>query len=110
MSAAVRAPDDDGLTIVRAADLEDGDTIARWLVEPLWSRAAVGVLGTILAEGPPGDLGNATRRYRVAWRDADGTPHERETEDHHRQPRPRRSASPMRSARFLTRAIDAMRW
>ena len=45
MSAAVRAPDDDVLTIVRAADLEDGDTVARWLVEPLWARAAVGVLG-----------------------------------------------------------------
>ena len=45
MSASVRAPDDDALAIVRAADLEDGDTAARWLVEPLWARAAVGVLG-----------------------------------------------------------------
>lgn len=45
MSAAVRAPDDDALTVVRAADLEDGDTVAQWLVEPLWARAAVGVLG-----------------------------------------------------------------
>jgi hypothetical protein len=42
---AVRTPDDDALAVVRAADLEDGDTVARWLVEPLWARAAVGVLG-----------------------------------------------------------------
>jgi len=45
VSAAVRAPDDDALAVVRAADLEDSDTVARWLVEPLWARAAVGVLG-----------------------------------------------------------------
>jgi hypothetical protein len=45
VSAAVRAPDDDALVVVRAADLEDGDAVARWLVEPLWARAAVGVLG-----------------------------------------------------------------
>jgi hypothetical protein len=45
VSAAVRAPDDDALTVVRAADLEDGDTVARWLVEPLWAWSAVGVLG-----------------------------------------------------------------
>lgn len=40
-----RAPDDDALTIVRASDLDDGDTVARWLVDTLWARAAVGVLG-----------------------------------------------------------------
>jgi hypothetical protein len=40
------APDaDDPLPVVRAADLDDGDAQARWLVEPLWARAAVGVLG-----------------------------------------------------------------
>ena len=49
--------------------------------QELADRVAIIKDGTILAEGPPGDLGNATRRYRVAWRDADGTPHERETED-----------------------------
>lgn len=45
MSVAVRTPDDDALAVVRAADLADGDTVARWLVEPLWARSAVGVLG-----------------------------------------------------------------
>lgn len=40
-----RAPDDDPLPVVRAADLDDGDTLARWLVDTLWARAAVGVLG-----------------------------------------------------------------
>jgi hypothetical protein len=39
------APDDDALPVVRASDLDDGSTVARWLVEPLWARAAVGVLG-----------------------------------------------------------------
>jgi len=29
---------------VRATDLENGDTVARWLIEPLWAWAAVGVL------------------------------------------------------------------
>ena len=49
--------------------------------QELADRVAIIKDGTILAEGPPGDLGSATRRYRVSWRDADGTPHERETED-----------------------------
>ena len=49
--------------------------------QALADRVAIIKDGTILAEGPPGELGSATRRYRVAWRDADGTPHERETED-----------------------------
>ena len=49
--------------------------------QELADRVAIIKDGTILAEGPPGDLGSATQRYRVAWRDADGTPHERETED-----------------------------
>jgi RecA-family ATPase len=40
-----RAPDDDPLTVVRASDLDDGDTLARWLVDTLWARAAVGILG-----------------------------------------------------------------
>lgn len=39
------AAHDDALPVVRAADLDDGDACARWLVEPLWARAAVGVLG-----------------------------------------------------------------
>lgn len=36
---------DDALPVVRAVDLDDDDAGARWLVEPLWARAAVGVLG-----------------------------------------------------------------
>lgn len=36
---------DDALPVVRASDLDDGSAVARWLVEPLWARAAVGVLG-----------------------------------------------------------------
>ncbi len=44
MSHANGAPDD-SLPVVRASDLDDRDTLAPWLVEPLWARAAVGVLG-----------------------------------------------------------------
>jgi hypothetical protein len=40
-----RAPDDDALPVVRAAELDDGDALPRWLVDTLWARAAVGVLG-----------------------------------------------------------------
>jgi RecA-family ATPase len=40
-----RATDDDALPVVRAADLDDGDALPQWLVDTLWARAAVGVLG-----------------------------------------------------------------
>src|ERR687896_684922 len=49
--------------------------------QALADRVAIIKDGAILAEGAPGELGAGTRRYRVAWRDADGTPHARETED-----------------------------
>jgi ABC-2 type transport system ATP-binding protein len=49
--------------------------------QALADRVAIIKDGTILAEGAPGELGSAARRYRVAWRDADGAAHERETED-----------------------------
>jgi ABC-2 type transport system ATP-binding protein len=49
--------------------------------QALADRVAIIKDGAILAEGAPGELGPATRRYRVAWRDPDGTPHEHETED-----------------------------
>ena len=49
--------------------------------QALADRVAIVKDGAILAEGAPGELGAATRRYRVAWRDADGAEHERETED-----------------------------
>lgn len=38
-------PDDDPLAVVRAADLDDGGALPRWLVDTLWARSAVGVLG-----------------------------------------------------------------
>jgi len=37
--------------------------------------------GRILAEGPPGELGAASTRYRVAWRDDAADAHVREVED-----------------------------
>ena len=48
--------------------------------QALADRVAIIKDGSILVEGAPGELGAATRRYRVAWRDADGA-HEREVED-----------------------------
>jgi ABC-2 type transport system ATP-binding protein len=49
--------------------------------QALADRVAIIKDGAILAAGAPGELGAATRRYRVAWRDAAGEAHERETED-----------------------------
>jgi ABC-2 type transport system ATP-binding protein len=49
--------------------------------QALADRVAIIKDGAILAEGAPAELGSATRRYRVTWRDADGVAHERESED-----------------------------
>jgi ABC-2 type transport system ATP-binding protein len=49
--------------------------------QALADRVAIVKDGAILAEGAPGDLGSAASRHRVAWRDAGGTRHERETDD-----------------------------
>jgi ABC-2 type transport system ATP-binding protein len=49
--------------------------------EALADRVAIIKDGAILVEGPPGELGAGTRRYRVAWQSADGAAHEHETED-----------------------------
>ena len=49
--------------------------------QALADRVAIIKDGAILAEGAPGELGAAAPRYRVAWRDAGGAAHERETED-----------------------------
>ena len=49
--------------------------------QALADRVAIIKHGAILAAGAPGELGPSTSRYRVAWRDADGVPHERATED-----------------------------
>jgi ABC-2 type transport system ATP-binding protein len=49
--------------------------------QALADRVAIIKDGAILAEGPPSELGASTRRYRVAWRDEDGTAHEEQVED-----------------------------
>jgi ABC-2 type transport system ATP-binding protein len=49
--------------------------------QALADRVAIIKDGTILVEGAPGELGAASSRYRVAWRDANGREHVRETED-----------------------------
>jgi ABC-2 type transport system ATP-binding protein len=49
--------------------------------QALADRVAIVKGGLILAEGPPGELGTGAARYRVAWRDAAGTAHERATDD-----------------------------
>lgn len=37
--------DDDTLPVVRAADLDEPDAARRWLIEHLWARAGVGIIG-----------------------------------------------------------------
>jgi ABC-2 type transport system ATP-binding protein len=49
--------------------------------QALCDRVAIIKDGRILAEGVPGELGAASTRYRVAWRDADGELRARELED-----------------------------
>jgi ABC-2 type transport system ATP-binding protein len=49
--------------------------------QALADRVAIIKDGAILAEGAPGELGASSRRYRVAWRDEDGTAHSEQVED-----------------------------
>jgi ABC-2 type transport system ATP-binding protein len=49
--------------------------------QALADRVAIIKDGAILAEGAPGELGSSARRYRVAWRDEDGTMHSEQVED-----------------------------
>jgi ABC-2 type transport system ATP-binding protein len=49
--------------------------------QALADRVAIIKDGAILAAGPPSELGSASRSYRVAWRDEDGTPHDAQVED-----------------------------
>jgi ABC-2 type transport system ATP-binding protein len=49
--------------------------------QALCDRVAIVKDGRILAEGPPSQLGAASTRYRVAWRDEDGELQTREVED-----------------------------
>jgi ABC-2 type transport system ATP-binding protein len=49
--------------------------------QALCDRVAIIKDGRILVEGPPGELGAASTRYRVSWRDSDGEVRTREIED-----------------------------
>jgi ABC-2 type transport system ATP-binding protein len=49
--------------------------------QALCDRVAIVKEGRIVAEGPPGELGTASTRYRVSWRDEGGELHTREVED-----------------------------
>jgi ABC-2 type transport system ATP-binding protein len=49
--------------------------------QALADRVAIVKDGQILAEGPPGELGAGGARYRVTWRDGDGSLQERATDD-----------------------------
>jgi ABC-2 type transport system ATP-binding protein len=49
--------------------------------QALCDRVAIVKEGRIVAEGPPGELGTASTRYRVAWRDESGELQAREVED-----------------------------
>jgi ABC-2 type transport system ATP-binding protein len=49
--------------------------------QALADRVAIVKDGRVLAEGPPESLGAGEARYRVAWRDAEGAWHERDTDD-----------------------------
>lgn len=41
----MRPEDDCGLPVVRAAELDEPDAARRWLIENLWARAGVGIIG-----------------------------------------------------------------
>jgi ABC-2 type transport system ATP-binding protein len=49
--------------------------------QALCDRVAIVKEGRIVAEGPPGELGAASTRYRVSWRDDGGDVQTREVED-----------------------------
>jgi ABC-2 type transport system ATP-binding protein len=49
--------------------------------QALCDRVAIVKAGRIVAEGAPGELGAASARYRVAWRDEHGVLQEREVPD-----------------------------
>jgi len=49
--------------------------------QALCDRVAIVKDGRIVAEGAPGELGEASTRYRVTWRSTDGESHAREVED-----------------------------
>jgi len=49
--------------------------------QALADRVAIIKDGAILAQGPPGELGEGAARHRVTWRDSEGEYHERITDD-----------------------------
>jgi ABC-2 type transport system ATP-binding protein len=70
----VRSLRDLGKTVLLTThDLDEAQALA--------DRVAIIKDGAILAQGPPGELGEGTTRYRVSWRDADGEAHEQVTDD-----------------------------
>ena len=72
--ATIRSLQDLGKTVLLTTHYLDE-------AQALADRVAIIKDGAILAEGAPGEVGTAGRRYRVAWRDADGAPREHQTED-----------------------------
>ena len=64
----MRLEDDSVLPVVRAAELDEPEPERRWLIEPLWARAGVGIIG-----GAP-KLGKSWLGLDLAVSVASGTP------------------------------------
>ncbi|MGZ4269138.1 MAG: ABC transporter ATP-binding protein [Solirubrobacteraceae bacterium] len=72
--SAIRSLQDLGKTVLLTTHYLDE-------AQALCDRVAIIKGGCIVAEGAPGELGAASARYRVAWRDEHGEPREREVPD-----------------------------
>ncbi len=71
---AIRSLQDLGKTVLLTTHYLDE-------AQALCDRVAIVKSGRIVAEGAPGELGAASARYRVAWRDEHGALQEREVPD-----------------------------
>ena len=71
---AIRSLQDLGKTVLLTTHYLDE-------AQALCDRVAIVKAGRIVAEGAPGELGAASARYRVAWRDEHGALQEREVPD-----------------------------
>jgi ABC-2 type transport system ATP-binding protein len=71
---AIRSLQDLGKTVLLTTHYLDE-------AQALCDRVAIVKAGRIVAEGAPGELGAASARYRVAWRDEHGVLQEREVPD-----------------------------
>src|SRR4051812_29740489 len=72
--ATIRSLRDLGKTILLTTHyLDEAQSLA--------DRVAIIKDGAILAQGPPGELGEGAARHRVTWRDSEGEYHERITDD-----------------------------